>query len=97
VNSSGKIELADVRQGSALQSHSKELIAELHKWERYVCVALNVEDQLKDRPEDALTLEAVVGRVVRRQEARCRTMPFEADVAYGLHVRTARRIDANLA
>jgi hypothetical protein len=63
--------LSDVLQGSALQSHNSELTAELQKWERFVRIALDVEDHLDGRPAGALELEAILRRVVRVQEATC--------------------------
>jgi hypothetical protein len=63
--------LADVLQGSALQSQNSELTAELQKWERFVRIALDVEDHLDGRPAGALELEAILRRIVRVQEAAC--------------------------
>jgi hypothetical protein len=61
--------LGDVLQGSALQSHNGELTAELQKWERFVRIALDVEEHLDGRPAGAQELEAILRRVVRVQEA----------------------------
>ena len=63
--------LSDVLQDSALQSHSSELTAELQKWERFVSIALDMEDQLDGRPVAALDVEAMLRRVVRAHEATC--------------------------
>jgi hypothetical protein len=68
---SGLMALADVLQGSALQSHNSERTAELQKWERFVRIALDVEDHLDGRPAGALDLEAILRRVVRVQEGTC--------------------------
>jgi hypothetical protein len=81
--------LSDVLQGSALQSHNSELTAELQKWERFVRIALDVEDQLDGRPAGALELEAILNRVVRAQAAMCASCVVQVDVIPAISPRQA--------